>query len=169
MELITKFMQSFLDDSLELTMPDGSFKYGLEDLKLALDFALISEGTLNSERVYDEANVLKVRLHSLINSNYAVYFDCKEYVSIDDYVKNLLMVGNGRTMRIWLAMILKKRLGMVIDWQNVDKVLYLQAMERSPINTLEIKTLILNNLTDDVSLETIFKGVETSYYYEINE
>lgn len=100
MELITKFMQSFLDDSLELTMPDGSFKYGLEDLKLALDFALISEGTLNSERVYDEANVLKVRLHSLINSNYAVYFDCKEYVSIDDYVKNLLMVGNGRKAQI---------------------------------------------------------------------
>lgn len=100
MELITKFMQSFLDDSLELTMPDGSFKYGLEDLKLALDFALISEGTLNSERVYDEANVLKVRLHSLINSNYAVYFDCKDYVSIDDYVKNLLMIGNGRKAQI---------------------------------------------------------------------
>lgn len=100
MELITKFMQSFLDDSIELTMPDGSFKYGLNDLRLALDFALISEGSLNSERIYDEANVLKVRLRTLINSDYAVYFDCKEYISIDDYIKNLLLVGNGRKAQI---------------------------------------------------------------------
>ncbi len=100
MELITKFMQSFLDDNIELTMPDGSFKYGLNDLKLALDFALISEGSLNSERVYDEANVLKVRLHTLLNSDYAVYFDYKEYISIDDYIKNLLLVGNGRKAQI---------------------------------------------------------------------
>ena len=50
-----------------------------------------------------------------------------------------------------------------------NKKLYLQAMERSPINTLEIKTLIKNNLTEDTSLETIFKGIETSYYYETNE
>lgn len=100
MELITKFMQSFLDDSIELTMPDGSFKYGLDDLRLALDFALISEGSLNSEKIYDEANVLKVRLRTLINSDYAVYFDCKEYISIDDYIKNLLLVGNGRKAQI---------------------------------------------------------------------
>lgn len=100
MELITKFMQSFLDDSIELTMPDGSFSYGLDDLRLALDFALISEGSLNSERVYDEANVLKVRLHTLINSDYAVYFDVKDYVSIDDYIKNLLIIGNGRKAQI---------------------------------------------------------------------
>lgn len=99
-ELITKFMQSFLDDTIELTMPDGSFQYGLNDLRLALDFALISEGSLNSERVYDEANVLKVRLRSLINSDYATYFDHKEYISIDDYIKNLLLVGNGRKAQI---------------------------------------------------------------------
>ncbi len=100
MELITKYMQSFLDNSIELTMPDGSFKYGLNDLKLALDFALISEGSLNSEKIYDEANVLKVRLRTLINSDYATYFDCKEYISIDDYIKNLLLVGNGRKAQI---------------------------------------------------------------------
>jgi len=100
MELITKFMQSFLDDSIELTMPDGTFKYGLNDLRLALDFALISEGSLNSDKVYDEANVLKVRLRTLINSDYATYFDYKEYISIDDYIKSLLLVGNGRKAQI---------------------------------------------------------------------
>ena len=42
-------------------------------------------------------------------------------------------------------------------------------MERSPVNTLEIKTLIENNLTDDLSLESVFKAIETSYYYETND
>ena len=53
------------------------------------------------------------------------------------------------------------------NWQNVDKTLYLQAMERSPINDLEIRFLLQNNLTDDVdNREIIFKGIEQSYYYE---
>ena len=56
-----------------------------------------------------------------------------------------------------------------MNWENIDKKLYLQAMERSPINTLEIKTLIENNLTEDMSLESFFKGIKTSYYYETNE
>lgn len=77
--------------------------------------------------------------------------------------------GNGRSTRIWLDLILKKRLGKIVNWNNVDKTLYLQAMERSPINTLEIKTLIANNLSNDLSLETIFKGLENSYYYEIED
>ena len=77
--------------------------------------------------------------------------------------------GNGRSMRIWLDLILKKNLGKIINWENIDKKLYLQAMERSPVNHLELKTLIENNLTEDFSLNTIFKGIETSYYYEENE
>jgi len=77
--------------------------------------------------------------------------------------------GNGRSTRIWLDLILKKNLNKIVNWENIDKHLYLQAMERSPINTLEIKSLIENNLTDDFSLESIFKGIETSYYYEIND
>ena len=99
-ELITNFMKSFTDDDLELTMPDGSFKYGLKDLALALDFALISEGALNSEKVYDEVNILKVRLHTLMNSDYAVYFDLDEHMSSDAYIKNLLMAGSGRKAQI---------------------------------------------------------------------
>lgn len=75
--------------------------------------------------------------------------------------------GNGRTMRIWLDMILKARLKKVVNWQFVDKTLYFQAMERSPINDLELRTILWANLTDDVSnREIIFKGVEQSYYYE---
>ena len=75
--------------------------------------------------------------------------------------------GNGRAMRIWLDMILKKELKKVINWQNVDKLLYLQAMERSPVNDLELKTLLSNNLTNKINdREIILKGIERSYFYE---
>lgn len=77
------------------------------------------------------------------------------------------MEGNGRSMRIWLDMILKTRLKKVVNWQFVDKTLYLQAMERSPVNDLELRTLLVANLTDQVNnREIIFKGIEQSYYYE---
>ena len=88
-----------------------------------------------------------------------------KYVEMN--IAHPFLEGNGRATRIWLDLILKERLNKIVDWENIDKKLYLQAMERSPINTLEIKTLIENNLTDNFSLETYFKGVETSYYYEM--
>jgi cell filamentation protein len=70
-------------------------------------------------------------------------------------------------MRIWLDLILKKEIKHVVNWQYVDKTLYLQAMERSPVNDLELRTLLKANLTDNVNdREIIFKGIEQSYYYE---
>ena len=90
-----------------------------------------------------------------------------KYVEMN--IAHPFLEGNGRVMRIWLDLILKKRLNKIVNWENIDKKLYLQAMERSPINTLEIKTLIENNMTDDFSLDTFFKGVETSYYYETKD
>lgn len=66
--------------------------------------------------------------------------------------------GNGRTMRIWLDLILKRKFKKVVNWQFIDKTRYLQAMERSTVNTLEIKTLLSENLTQDVdNREVIFK------------
>ncbi len=89
----------------------------------------------------------------------------EKYVEMN--IAHPFMEGNGRTMRIWLDLILKSRLQKVINWQNVDKIFYLQAMERSPINDLEIRTLLAENLTDDINnREIIFKGIEQSYYYE---
>ena len=88
-----------------------------------------------------------------------------KYVEMN--IAHPFMEGNGRTMRIWLDMILKTRLKKVVNWQFVDKTLYLQAMERSPINDLELRTLLVANLTDDIhNREIIFKGIEQSYYYE---
>lgn len=90
-----------------------------------------------------------------------------KYVEMN--IAHPFLEGNGRSMRIWLDLILKNNLNRIVNWKNIDKRLYLQAIERSPINTLEIKTLIENNLTNDFSLETIFKGIETSYYYETED
>ena len=88
-----------------------------------------------------------------------------KYVEMN--IAHPFMEGNGRTMRIWLDIILKKRLKKVVNWQFVDKTLYLQAMERSPVNDLEIRTLLSANLTDEIeNREIIFKGIEQSYYYE---
>lgn len=88
-----------------------------------------------------------------------------KYVEMN--IAHPFMEGNGRSMRIWLDLILKKRLSKVVNWQFVDKTLYLQAMERSPINDLELRILLSENLTNDIeNRDMIFKGIEQSYYYE---
>jgi cell filamentation protein len=89
----------------------------------------------------------------------------QKYVEMN--IAHPFLEGNGRSMRIWLDMILRKQLKKVVNWQYVDKTAYLQAMERSPINDLEIQTLLTEHLTDDIdNREVIFKGIEQSYYYE---
>ena len=88
-----------------------------------------------------------------------------KYVEMN--IAHPFMEGNGRSMRIWLDLILKNKLSKVVNWQFVDKTLYLQAMERSPINDLELRTLLKENLSSEVdNREIIFKGIEQSYYYE---
>ena len=75
--------------------------------------------------------------------------------------------GNGRAMRIWLDIILKKEIIQVIDWNLVDKKEYLSAMERSVVNDVEIKNLLRQALTDQIHDRILFmKGIDISYYYE---
>ena len=75
--------------------------------------------------------------------------------------------GNGRATRIWLDLILKKELGMVVDWSKVDKEDYLLAMERSPIRDIEIKHILKNAMTDEIkNRELYMKGIDHSYHYE---
>ena len=91
-----------------------------------------------------------------------------KYVEMN--IAHPFMEGNGRATRIWLDLILKKRLGKVVNWQRIDKAPYLQAMERSPINDLELRFLLQPALTDKVNdRKVIFKGIEQSYYYESND
>lgn len=88
-----------------------------------------------------------------------------KYVEMN--IAHPFMDGNGRATRIWLDMMLRKSLGQVIDWRKVDKTLYLQAMERSPINDLELRFLLTQALTSEIDdRDVIFKGIDQSYYYE---
>ena len=75
--------------------------------------------------------------------------------------------GNGRSMRIWLDMMLKKQSGQVVDWSKIEKEDYLMAMERSPIKDIEIKYILNAALTDQINDREIYmKGIDHSYYYE---
>lgn len=88
-----------------------------------------------------------------------------KYVEMN--IAHPFMEGNGRAMRIWLDMLLKTKLKKVVNWQFLSKELYLQSIERSPINDLELRTLLFAHLTDEINnREIIFKGIEQSYYYE---
>ena len=75
--------------------------------------------------------------------------------------------GNGRSMRLWLDHMLCTELQKTIDWSQVDKEQYLSAMERSPVNDLEIKTVLAKALTSDINNRELFmKGLDHSYYFE---
>jgi cell filamentation protein len=88
-----------------------------------------------------------------------------KYVEMN--IAHPFMEGNGRTMRIWLDLILRERLQRLVNWPFVGKARYFQAIERSPVNDLELRTLLAAHLTDDIyNREIIFKGIEQSYYYE---
>lgn len=75
--------------------------------------------------------------------------------------------GNGCSTRIWLDLVFKAELHKVVDWSKIDKEDYFLAMERSPIKDIEIKYLLKNALTDDISSREVYmKGIDHSYYYE---
>ena len=75
--------------------------------------------------------------------------------------------GNGRSMRLWLDHMLCVELQKTIDWSQIDKEKYLSAMERSPVNDLEIKAVLVEALTDDINNRQLFmKGLDHSYYFE---
>ena len=108
-------------------------------------------------------NEILVKIEQMPEKNFEQII--AKYVEMN--IAHPFMEGNGRTMRIWLDMLLKTKLKKLVNWQFVDKTLYLQAMERSPINDLELRTLLKANLTEKINdREIIFKGIEQSYYYE---
>lgn len=89
----------------------------------------------------------------------------EKYVEIN--IAHPFREGNGRSARIWLDLMLKKELGKVVNWSEVDKNDYLLALERSPIKDIEIKHFLKQALTDKINDREIYmKGIDTSYYYE---
>ena len=90
-----------------------------------------------------------------------------KYVEMN--IAHPFMEGNGRSMRIWLDLILKKRLKRCVDWSKIGKTEYMNAMVKSPVDSRELKNLLQKALTDDIySRELYMKGIDYSYYYEEN-
>lgn len=93
---------------------------------------------------------------------------------VDKYVEmniaHPFMEGNGRSTRIWLDLILKRSLKKCVDWSQIDKTDYMEAMRLSPVNPQRIRELITDALTDKINDREMFmKGIDYSYYYEQND
>ena len=99
-EIVISYLEQFCVNDFELTLPDGSYMYSIKDFYNSLEFALISEGVFSSNKVFDYANVLKVRLNSLINSDYVNYFNCDRYMTKDDFLRYLLYVNGNMKCQV---------------------------------------------------------------------
>ena len=100
MELVTNFISSFIIDGLEEPEPREDVMYTLQDLEKAMEFSLISEGILKSDKVFDYANILSVRLHSLVNSSYSQYFDFDKMITKTEYIKSLIYTYDNKKAQI---------------------------------------------------------------------
>ena len=99
-EIVVSYLEQFCQNVFELTLPDGTFMYSIKDFYTALEFALISEGVFSSNKVFDYANVLKVRLNTLINSDYVHYFDCTNYISKKDFITYLFYKSSNQKCQV---------------------------------------------------------------------
>lgn len=89
----------------------------------------------------------------------------EKYVEMN--IAHPFMEGNGRSARIWLDLILKKRLKKCVDWSKIGKTEYMNAMVQSPVDSKPLKKLLKNALTTEInSREMFMKGIDYSYYYE---
>ncbi len=136
------------------------------------------------EEIYDFAG--KVRTENIAKNNFrfasAMYLedalrkiDKMPQSNFDEIIEKYIEMniahpfreGNGRSTRIWLDAILKQEIGRVIDWSKINKEDYLLAMERSPVKSLELKTLLKNALTSQINDRKVYmKGIDASYFYE---
>ena len=99
-ELVIEYLESLCLENFELSLPNGEFMYSMKDFSTALEFALISEGALNSDTAFELGNALKVRFNNLMNSDYSRYFDYNGYINREGYINLLLTCNNGRKAQI---------------------------------------------------------------------
>ena len=100
MELLTKFFNGFLLEKAEFEMPRKNIPYTLDDIENAIDFAIINEGSLKSERVFDRNNLLKVRIHNLNQSEYKTFFDYPSYIDKETFIASLITKNNSKAQLI---------------------------------------------------------------------
>lgn len=99
-ETVVSFISKYIiEESKQLTISDDTF-FTLQDLEDALNFALISEGILKSNHVFDYANILSVRLHTLVDSDYAKIFDYDKLINKETYIRKLITASDGKKAQI---------------------------------------------------------------------
>ncbi|MBQ8153121.1 MAG: Fic family protein [Prevotella sp.] len=113
---------------------------------------------------------LAEHLHSYLKTVEAMPENTYDEI-VDKYVEmsaaHPFMEGNGRSTRIWLDLIFKKRMKMCVDWSQIDKRDYLDAMIASRLDNTKIRELLKVALTNKIDDREIFmKGIDYSYYYE---
>ena len=145
-ELVTEFIRSFIHKEFDQEEKKDSKTcfYNLADLEEALEFALISEGILKSEKVYDSANVLSVRLHSLVNSSNRKYFEYPKFVDRNTYVADLLtdrLTGNKCQIVNFNINYVDDRLAKVIT-KILSKMLFSLAVENENRGSIPFHILI---------------------------
>lgn len=96
-EYIAKNLNEELESSIEVSV--NAF-FTLKDMEKALDFTLIGEGFLNNRLMQDSAIILKVRLHSIINSRNSLYFDIKQFITLEQYISSLIVLNHRRSQII---------------------------------------------------------------------
>ena len=164
-------MQLFETGALDRLIP-GSFRALAEIHKSLFGDIYEFAGTIRTVNIakgnfrFAPVMYLKVSLENVEKMPQSTFDEIVEkYVEMN--IAHPFREGNGRSGRIWLDLMLKKELGLVVDWSKVNKSDYLLAMERSPIRDIEIKHILKQALTDKINDREVFmKGIDASYHYE---
>jgi cell filamentation protein len=166
----TLFESSFIDNievgtAKSLQQIHAYLFGGLYDFAGQIRQKNISKGGFRFAAAHFLGNTLK-QIEQMPENTFEEIID--KYVEMN--IAHPFMEGNGRSTRIWLDLILKKRLKKCVDWSKIGKNDYLNAMIKSSVNSTTIKNLLRNAQTDEInSREMFMKGIDYSYYYEENE
>lgn len=98
--LITEYIKQFIDNETEWKDEYTPSYFTIDDLEVALNFTLISEGLLLNEKSYSEATALKVKLHSIANSSLRKYFEWEKFMTINEFISDLILIGNNKRAQI---------------------------------------------------------------------
>lgn len=98
--LITEYIKKFINNDIVFNLEYTPVYFTLNDLEVALNFTLISEGLLLNEKSYTEATALKVKLHTIANSSLKKYFECDKFITINEFISNLILIGNNKRAQI---------------------------------------------------------------------
>ncbi len=133
MELVVEFIRTYiLEENLEIQESELNHFYNLNDLELAMDFSLISEGILKSNKVFDTANIMSVRLHTLATGDNKEYFTYPDYVTRDEYINRLIATNTGKAQIINFNInYVDDRVAKVMT-KILSRMLFIKASETKP-------------------------------------